>query len=230
MEEQQVEMVIAVVYLHPLLARDKTEPIAEFQNERFDLSQDRGFDVALAVGVLELEKIQHVRIAEDEVGREQIFLAEFLQLHRGEVGRFAGKCRALEKHSADFLFQCARVPAFDAAHLGVEVALERVVDGYNLAKMCPTQLCPQCGHNLGIGENLHEPDHPKEISLAEAFAKLGNQLCPQRGHYSLTILRAFLFENVLANAPANLPVKRHESRVNRAGHACTRRKNQFTHV
>ena len=65
------------------------------------------------------------------------------QLHRRQFGRLPGKGSALEKHSAYFLFQRAGAPALDAAHLGVEVALERVVEVEDRHEVSPAQLSSQ---------------------------------------------------------------------------------------
>jgi len=47
---------------------------------------------------------------------------------------------ALVQHAADLLPQCAHVAALDAAHLGVEVSCERVLDRQQRMKMRPAQL------------------------------------------------------------------------------------------
>jgi hypothetical protein len=47
---------------------------------------------------------------------------------------------ALVQHAADLLTQRAHVPAFDAAHLGIEVAGERVLERQERMKVGPAQL------------------------------------------------------------------------------------------
>src|ERR1019366_3251699 len=101
--------------------------------------------------------------------------------------------RALVKHRANLLFQRARAPVLDAAHLGIEVALKRVVDCDDLPEMCPAQLCPQCGHNLEIREDLSKSDHAEEAPLPEAPAELRLQLSPQCGDNLSTIVGPLFF-------------------------------------
>jgi hypothetical protein len=43
MIEQQVDIKVFLVHPDPLLPRNEGETIAEFEQEGFDLSQDRGF-------------------------------------------------------------------------------------------------------------------------------------------------------------------------------------------
>src|SRR5882724_10336803 len=70
MVKQKIERVVLAVNGHAFLPRYKTKTSAQFQDERFHLAQDGGFNVLFAVRVLKTEEIQHVRIAEDQVWRE----------------------------------------------------------------------------------------------------------------------------------------------------------------
>jgi len=81
----------------------------------------------------------------------------------------------LEKHAADLLFKSACAPSFNTAHLRIEVTLQRVIEVNNLSKMGPAQLCPQCGHNLDVGEHFRKADHSEQVPRPEATAKLGPQ-------------------------------------------------------
>lgn len=146
MIEQQVEMVVAVVNLHPLLARHETKPDAQLQNERLHLAQ------------------------------------------------------------------------------------KFVVERDNLAKVSPSQLCPQCGHNLDVRENLGETDHAEEISHTKAATELFAQFCPQRGHNLFAIVRALILENVLMNPATDVAVKRDQPGIHRPRHLLPRRKNEFANV
>ena len=47
-----------------------------------------GFQVLLAVGVLEAEEVEEVRVAEDQVGREAVLVAEPGQLLLAELSGF----------------------------------------------------------------------------------------------------------------------------------------------
>jgi len=91
-------------------------------------------------------------------------------------------------------------------------------------------LCPQCGHNLGVGKYLGEPDHAEEVPRSEPPPELLFQLCTQCGHNLFPILRAFFLQDVLPDALAHVPVKRGKPRVHRASHAFTGLHNQFPHV
>jgi hypothetical protein len=53
MIEQQVDIKVFIVHPDPLLPRNEGETIAEFEQEGFDLSQDRGFQLSLAVQATE---------------------------------------------------------------------------------------------------------------------------------------------------------------------------------
>ena len=69
MEKQQVH-----IEVHrqgdALLPFHEGEAGAQFQQERLQLAQDGGFEVALAEGVFQAEKIEEIRIAENKVGRK----------------------------------------------------------------------------------------------------------------------------------------------------------------
>src|SRR5260221_307940 len=218
MIEEQVEVIIPVVNLHTLLAGHETETYTQFEDEGFHLSQNRRFQVSLRIGVFQPEKIEDVGIAEDQVGRELVFLAQLLEFLTDEFVRLLGKRGALEKHGLDLLLERSRVPVLHATHLRVEIALQRIVNRDDLPKMSPAQLCPQCGQNPEIGEDLRESDHAEKAPLPEAPAELRLQLCTQCGHYLLSIVRPPFLQDVLPDAPPHVPVKRGEPRVHGAGH------------
>jgi hypothetical protein len=91
-------------------------------------------------------------------------------------------------------------------------------------------LSPQCGDNLFVGINFRELNHPVQILRGESPAKLLFQLCPQRGHNLRPILRALLFEDVLTNAAANVPVERDQSGIHRPRHLLSRREDESAHI
>ena len=68
MVEQEVDVVIVAVQRDALLALDEGEPGAELEQERLDLAQDGGFQILLAVRVLQSEKVEDVGIAETSRG------------------------------------------------------------------------------------------------------------------------------------------------------------------
>ena len=71
-----------------------------------------------------------------------------------------------------------RAPTLDATHLCIEVTFERVVEVNNLPEMGPAQLCPQCGHNLDVGEDFCKAKHAEQVSRPETTPKLDRQLAP----------------------------------------------------
>lgn len=82
--KQEVEVVIYPADRHTLLPSDKGESDAEFQDESFHFTQDGGFKVLLGIAIFKPEKIEDVRIAKNQVGREAILFAECRQLMPGE--------------------------------------------------------------------------------------------------------------------------------------------------
>ena len=133
-EEEQVEVKIVLADAHALLPGDEGEASAQLQQDALDLAQDGALEVALAVGAFQSQKIEEIGITKDGIGRHAAI---------AEVGDFCGDDRlgvlrqrgALEQHAADLLPERAHIPALDAAHLGVEVAGERVFDGEEFHEM-----------------------------------------------------------------------------------------------
>src|SRR5437868_1863719 len=80
------------------------------------------------------------RIAEDEVGRQRVFLAQGIEFLPGQLARLFGKRGALEEHALHLGVQGADAPALDAAQLGIEVALQVVGEGNDLDEVAPAQL------------------------------------------------------------------------------------------
>jgi len=72
------------------------------------------------------EEIEDIGIAEDQVGSELVFLAQLLEFESRQFLRLPRERRALEEHGAHLVLQRALAPALNAAHLGIEIALERV--------------------------------------------------------------------------------------------------------
>ena len=91
MVKEQIEMVVPMINLHPLLTFDETEAASQFQEEGFNLAQDRRLEILLGVGVFQAEKVEHIGIAKDQVGRELVFLAKLFQLLPDELVRLLGK-------------------------------------------------------------------------------------------------------------------------------------------
>jgi hypothetical protein len=125
---------------------------------------------------------------------------------------------------------CARVPAFDAAHLGVKVAFERFVEVNDLAEVSPTQLSTQRVDNLGVRENLGEANHVEHICPGEAPTKLNGQLFTQCVDYLLAIFGALVLENVSSDALTNLPVKNHKAGIDSASDALAGGEDKLANV
>lgn len=62
----------------------------------------------------------------------------------------------------DALTQRANAPTFDAAHLGIEVALEGLVEIEQCAKVSPAQLSTQCVDNVFFWEYFGKTNHVVE--------------------------------------------------------------------
>ena len=198
MEEQQVDVVVVTVEGDALLPLDEREAGAELEEEALDFAQQRRLEVLLAVGVAQAEEVEQVGVLEDEVRRDLVGGAERGQLLADERVGLLRERRALVEHAVDLLLQHARAPALDAAHLGVEVALERVLHGDERLEVGPAQLSPQCGDNLGVGERLGELHHAAQVLLAEAPPEARLQLSPQRGDNLGAVLGAPLLQDVRA--------------------------------
>src|SRR5262249_11468692 len=94
-------------------------------------------------------------------------------------GGLARQDGALEEHTQDLGPQGAHAPALAPAHLGVEVALEVILEINDLDKMTPAQLSRQCRDNLPVGEDLGEAEHAGKIGPGKPVAELGSQFVRQ---------------------------------------------------
>ncbi len=177
MVEQQVQVVVHAVDRNPLLTLEEGKADAKFQDERFHFAEDGGLQVLLGVGVLEAEEVQQVRIAENEVRGQLILVAQFPKFLLGELRRLAGKGGAFEQHRVDLLAQRPCAPSFDAAHLRIEVAFQRIIEGNQHREVRPTQLSQQCCDNLSIRINLTKCPDLVIIDDPES-ARLGPQRRP----------------------------------------------------
>jgi hypothetical protein len=122
---------------------DEREADPQLQDELLQLAEDGGLQVLLAVGVGQPEEVEEVRVAEDQVGRQLVLLAQCLQFLPRQLRRLPRQRRPLEQHVLYLGPQCPHGPALDATHLGVEVALHVVGEGDDLDEMTPAQVARQ---------------------------------------------------------------------------------------
>ena len=138
--EQQVEVVILVVNSNPLLPRDEGKIGPQFQEKGFQLPENGPFHVPLVMLAGEPQEVQQVGIPEDEVGSHPVGIAESIKFVSDEVlGLFADR-RSFEQHAVDLVPQGTYTPAFEAAHLSVEIPLEGIGQRQDGQEVAPTQL------------------------------------------------------------------------------------------
>ena len=148
MVEEQVDVEVIAVDHDPLLAGDEREPAPEFEDERLHLAQDGRLDILLAVGVLQPQEVEKVRVAEHEVGREFVRRAEFGEFLGRELLRLPRQRRPLEEDAVDLRPQGADAPPLDAAHVRVEVTLQLCFERQKFDEVGPTQLSRQRRDNF----------------------------------------------------------------------------------
>src|SRR5258708_2053597 len=179
MVEEKVEVVVAAVDLHALLPFDEAEADTDLKDESLDLAQDGRLEIVLAVGVLQPEEVQHIRVAEDEVRRKLVVIAKFLQLRGDQTVRLFRQRCSLEEHGLDPSMECPNAPLLDAAHLRIKLALQGIIDIDEAAEMRPTQFCTQCVQDVRVGKHLGTANHVGQIPLRVSAAELLSQLSTQ---------------------------------------------------
>jgi hypothetical protein len=157
-------------------------------------------------------------VAEDERRRELALLAQCREFLADEGLWLLGERRALEQHAIDVLTQITRAPPLDATHLGVELALQRVLDRDEHGEVRPAQFSQQRCDNPGVGKYSRKLHHPAQVLLPEPAPVLRLQLLPRDGHDLGAILRAPLVEHLSADAVTDLPVECRERDVRRNRH------------
>lgn len=126
MIKQQVNVVIIAIQRDAFLAGNKGKTAAEFEQERFHLTQNGGFQILFAVGVPQAQKIQKVWITKNQIGRQRVIFAQSLEFFFNQLLRLFRNGRAFVKHGSNTALQSSRAPSFITAHLSIKVALERV--------------------------------------------------------------------------------------------------------
>jgi len=196
-----------------LLASKKTEVRAQLQQELLQVAQDCAFEVLLAVSILQSEKVQQVRIAEDQIRADAILIAQSRQLFAGQVAWFSADRRSLVEHALNLALERPGAPPLKPAHLSVELALKRVRKIDNLSEVRPGQLSTQRVDNLSIWKSLGKADHVEKIGAAESAAIFFTQSSTQRVDNLLAVSGAFGGENILADPFTNRPVEGDHLRV-----------------
>ena len=115
--------------------------------------------------------------------------------------------RSLVKQSLDLVSERPGAPAFNPAHLRIELALERGVEVNDLPELSPGQLFTQCVDNSDVWKGLSKSDHVKQIGAAETGTVIFAQLSTQCVDNLLTVSGSLVRENVLANPLSDRPVK-----------------------
>src|SRR2546425_9698901 len=105
MVEEQIEVMIPAIRGDALLTFEKGETDAKFEDERLHLAQDGRFEVFLRISIAQPQKIEHVRIAENEIGCERVPVAQRGQLLPDQLFRLLRQRGSLIKHPANFLRQ-----------------------------------------------------------------------------------------------------------------------------
>lgn len=82
--EQQIQIEVVVIDRQPFPAGHERKACAEFQQELLHFAQDRIFQIALQVVIIQSEEVEHVRILQHELGRDLLRVAK--------VGEFEVVC------------------------------------------------------------------------------------------------------------------------------------------
>src|ERR1051326_61480 len=120
-KEQQVEVKVLAVDGDALLTLEARERYTQLENEAPHLSENRRLEILLGVQVLQAEEIEKVRIAEYQVRRQPVLSPQRCELPTNQRVGLLRERAALEQHGPDSRRQGTRVPALDAAQLGVEI-------------------------------------------------------------------------------------------------------------
>lgn len=100
-------------------------------------------------------------------------------------------------------------------HLGVELALQRILQIDDLDEMGPGQQSRQCLDYLDIIEDLGKTDHVKHIAAAKALPVLRCQPLAHQLDNFRPVLGPVLGWQILADAFSDLPVKHNQLGVHR---------------
>ena len=110
MEEYQIDPEPLIVDPQPALAADEGEIVAEFQQEVFEVADQRLFEVAFRILIFQVEKFQDEWVLDLLLGGKCVTGLAFCPLR--EHGRLvAGQKRALVKLRADLAVELANGPA-----------------------------------------------------------------------------------------------------------------------
>ena len=188
--------------------------------------------VAFPVSLGQAQEVEEVRVAEDEVRRQAVLVPQRGKLHADDLLRLLADRRAFVDHPLDLVLEGPGAPPLRTAHLGVELAFQRIFDGNRqLPKVRPRQLCTQCVHYLLVGECLGESDNMKPVRCDQTPGRIRRSIVHSSAFNNLLAIgRSFLPQNLLADAFADVPVERDQARVDRLHHLLPGRLDHGPHV
>ena len=125
-------------------------------------------------------------------GVKSVLVPEQGDLLLDERVRLTGEDTSFKEHATGLVSKRPHAPAVEAGELGIELALQRLVEGQEFDEMAPAQLSRQCLDNGAIREQLREAQHVEEIRPSEATAELRHQASGQRPHDLFAIVGSLL--------------------------------------
>jgi hypothetical protein len=127
MKQQQIHAIPGLVDAQSTLPSHEGEAVPKFQQETFQTLRQGGFQVGFRVFVLEIEKLQHIRILDRIIRGDSIrgHRERCLGQHRVLV---PGQCRALVELAFDLPVELAHAPAATQRMRLVEPASLAILD------------------------------------------------------------------------------------------------------
>lgn len=213
--EEQVDVEVVVVDLHPLLPGDEREAGPELQEELLDVAEDGVLEVALQVAVVQPQEVEEVRVFQEEGRRHHLLLAKPGEIVPDGLLGLPGDGAPLVEHRTHPLLELPGGPALEAAQLGVEVPLEGVVDVSQRLDVRPGQFSPQRGENPLIRKSLRDAETMSELLSAPAAPVALGELARERVDDLLAVCRALTPEHLGVETAPDLPVQERQLGVHR---------------
>lgn len=228
--EEQVDVEVLVVDLHPLLPGDEREAGPELQQELLDIAEDGVLEIALQVAVLQPQEVEEVWVLQEERRRHHLLLAQPGEVVPDGLLGLPGDRAPLGQHRAHPLLELPGGPALEAAQLGVEVPLEGVVDVCEGPDMGPAQVDTQRVENPFVRESLRDAETMSE--LLDTPASPGVRVEPPRERVNdlVAVRRALATEHLRVEPTPDLQVHEGELRVHAGRHPSASSVDQGLHV